>query len=210
MPIREDHDYSHIDVPWFLGDVGDLEDYNQELSKAPGGFHPQLARLYLEYIQLGLTDRQACLEVPMSEKWARSWGRGNRDAPDNYVNALTKFAKPLQFDVMANDVVDISDGTDALAEARIIASVHNPLRDALNKSPSKDIKQYSKMVTDRVSSRKWYVSKMKPSQYGDKVQIDHGNTSGKPFKTLDFNSLSDDQLEKLLDLDNEMNDDNST
>jgi len=208
MAIRNDHDYSFIDVAWFLGDDGDLTDYNQEYPSHSGQFHPQLARLFLEYIQIGLTDRQACTEVPMNERWPRSWSRGNQDSPDNFVTAYHKYAKPLQFDIMANDIVDIADGTDALSsEHNIINSIDNPLRLALNKSTSKDKVQYAKMVGDRIASRKWYVSKMKPSQYGDKVQIDHGNSNGQPFKTLDFNQLTDDQLERLIELDSELNED---
>ncbi len=206
MPIKTKHDYSYIDVEWFLGDDGDLSDYNQNSPAISGQFHPQLARLFLEYIQIGLTDRQACLEVPMPEKWARAWDRGSNDSPDNFITAMRQFAKPLQYDIMANDVVDIADGSDALTnEVAIIDAIDNPLRASLNKSPSKDVKKYIKMVSDRIASRKWYVSKMKPSQYGDKVQIDHGNAGNKPFKQLDFNKLTDEQLNQLMELDKEIN-----
>lgn len=199
-------DYSHISVEWFLGDEGHISDYNQEQPSAPGQFHPQLARLFLEYIQIGLTDRQACMEVPMNEKWPRAWGRNSGGAPHTYIDAYLNFAKPLQIDMMASDIVDISDRTDALSnEAHIIKAIENPLRDSLNKSPSKNIIEYNKLVSDRVASRKWFVSKVKPSQYGDKVQIDHGNSGGRAFKTLDYSSLSDDQLDKLMELDKEFN-----
>jgi hypothetical protein len=155
----------------------------------------------LEYIQIGLTDRQACSEVPMSEKWARAWSRGSMNAPDNFVEAFQTFAKPLQFDKMADDVVDIADATDALAESGIIGAIENPLRDALHQSKSKDSKEYARMVGDRIASRKWYVSKMKPSQYGDKVQVNHGNVGGVPFKSVDFTKLSIEDLEALAKLD---------
>ena len=203
-----EHDYDGISVAWFLGDEGDIRDHNQERPSAIGQFHPQLARLFLEYIQIGLTDRQACMEVPMNEKWPRSWGRGSMNAPANFIEALSDYAKPLQFDVMANDVVDISDGTDALRnENAIINAIVNPLRDTLGKSVRKNVQAYHKMVGDRVASRKWYVSKMKPSQYGDKVQLDHGNAGNKPFKTVDFSELTDEALAKLLAADEEINKD---
>ena len=206
MPIHNKYDYSHIDIEWFLGDEGHISDYNQESPSTPGQFHPQFARLFLEYIQIGLTDRQACMEVPMNEKWPRSWVRGSQCSPSTFIEAYHNFGKPLQIDMMANDIVDISDRTDALSnEAAIISAIENPLRDALNISPSKNIVEYAKLVGDRVSSRKWFVSKIKPSQYGDKVQIDHGNAGGKVFKTIDYSTLSDEQIDKLMELDKEFN-----
>lgn len=202
--------YSYIPVEWFLGDQGSLGDFNREDDWHSGDFDPQLARLFLEYIQIGLTDRQACMEVPMNEKWPRSWGRGFCGAPDDYIHALNTFAKPMQFDVMAADVIDIADGTDALAcENDIIGAIYNPLREALNKSVTKNVVMYRKMVGDRVASRKWWVSKMKPSSYGDKVQIDHGNVGGKPFKHVEFKDLTVEQLEKLAELDKELNKDDT-
>ena len=205
MTIMTTYDYSEISVEWYLGDEGELAAYNQESPSAVGQFHPQLARLFLEYIQIGLTDRQACLEVPMNEKWPRSWSRGSMNAPANFIRALGEFAKPLQFDIMANDVVDISDGTDALSnESAIVDAIFNPLRDSLQKSTEKNVKAYHKMVGDRISARKWYVSKMKPSLYGDRVQLDHGNVGNKPFKRVDFKNLSDEQLEALSKIDEEL------
>jgi hypothetical protein len=200
-PIIE-HEYSGISVPWLLGDEGELADYNQEKPSIVGQFHPQLARLFLEYIQIGLTERQACLEVPMNERWPRSWGRGSMGAPLAFVDALENYAKPLQYDMMANDVVDISDGTDALTnEKAIIESIYNPLRGALHKTNRKSVKEYRAMVGDRVAARKWYVGKMRPSKYGDKFQLDHGNTGGTPLKVVDYSKLSTEQLEALAKID---------
>lgn len=205
MPIIIIKDYSEIPSQWFLGDIGHLTDFNQDKPAVIGEFHPQLARLFLEYIQIGLTDRQACLQVPMNEKWPRAWGRGSMQAPDAYITALNDFAKPLQFDVMANDVVDIADGSDALAnEDAIIAAVDNPLAQTLKKTVRPNVAKYRKMVGDRIAARKWYVSKMASSKYGDKVQLDHGNVGGKPFKHVDFTDLTIDQLEKLADLDSDI------
>lgn len=202
----EQYNYNDIPVEWFLGDFGELSDYNQIKPSIPGQFHPQLARLFLEYIQIGLTNRQACMEVPMNERWPRSWGRGSNNAPDNYGIAFLQYAKPLQFDTMASDIVDITDGTDALAnEKAIINAIPNPLRDTLGKSVRKNIEAYHKMVGDRVASRKWFVSKMAPARYGDKVQIDHGNAGGRPFKTINHKDLTDEQLDSLLEMDEELN-----
>lgn len=191
-----------ISVGWFLGDEGELADYKRHHPWRSGDFDPQLARLFLEYIQIGLTDRQACLQVPMNEKWARTWGRGSKGSPDNYVSAFKDFAKPTQFEMMGADVVDISDGTDALAnEESIIGAVYNPLADALEKSVKPNVKEYHKMVGDRVASRKWYVSKLASAKFGDKVQLDHGNAGGKAFKSVDFSKLSTEQLETLAKFD---------
>lgn len=202
MPIVVNKDYSDIPTQWFLGDIGELTDFNQEKPAVIGEFHPQLARLFLEYIQIGLTERQACLQVPMNEKWPRSWSRGSMQAPEAYITALNDFAKPLQFDVMANDVVDIADGSDALAnEDSIIAAVDNPLAATLKKTVRPNVAKYRKMVGDRISARKWYVSKVSAAKYGDRVQLDHGNVGGKPFKHVDFSNLSTEQLEKLAELD---------
>lgn len=201
MSVRS-KDYSGISVAWLLGDEGSLSDYNQLKPSPPQYFHPQLARLFLEYIQIGLTDRQACIEVPMNEKWPRTWSRGAMSSPLNFTEALDKYAKPLQYDMMAKDVVDISDGTDALSnENAVVESVYNPLREALSKSRKRNLKMYRSMVGDRISARKWYVGKMRPKIYGDKVQLDHGNAHDKPLRVIDYSKLTIKQLEALAKLD---------
>ncbi len=201
-------DYTQIPMAWFLGDEGELGDFNRQAPWLSGDFDPQFGRLFLEYIQIGLTDRQACLEVPMNEKWPRTWLRGRRNTPEDFVEAYLRYAKPLQFDIMANDIVDIADGTDALAnEEAIVNAVENPLRDVLKKTRDKGVTAYRKMVGERISARKWYVSKMQPKKYGDKVQIDHGNANSLPFKKLNYGDMSDDQISKLIAIDEELNKD---
>lgn len=75
------------------------------------------------------------------------------------VNFQTQYARAreAQAEYYATQIIEISDGTDSDGDVT---------RDKL-----------------RVDSRKWIASRLLPKKYGDKQQVDLGNTDDKPFKT---------------------------
>jgi hypothetical protein len=207
MGIRPINDYSHISVSWFLGDEGDITDYSIGGAKVQDEFDPQKGRLYLEYIQLGYTCRQASLEVPMLDSLARKWQRGGRAAPPNFVTAY-ELARFQQAHAMADEVVDISDGTDritGLLKEMERDSIDNPISGGVKHIIARHRKTDTlDRVANRMSSRKWYVSKIAPNNYGDKVQLEH--QGGDRAVKIDHGKLTDEQLKKLVALDAEIND----
>jgi len=74
-------------------------------------------------------------------------------------------AREAQADFYSDDIIDISDEEEDAAKARV-----------------------------RIDARKWKAGKMKPTVYGDKIDITSGNKPIKP--SLD---LTKDQMDKLID-----------
>lgn len=202
--LRVANTYDEITSAWFLGDEGELTDHAIKRPAMQNEFDPQRARLYLEYIQIGLTHRQACIEVPLDERMINTWTRGKRGAPPSYVEAY-KIAREYQAHAMAHEVVDIADGTDRITSlTKQIAkdSINNPWQKSLGHVMARHRKEESNKVGERIASRKWYVSKIAPSHYGEKVQLEH--SGGNKAVRIDHSKLTDDQLKRLIDLDKEI------
>ena len=207
MALRVTNDYSDIGVDWFLGDEGDIDSWVQPHTAIQDEFDPQLARLFLEYLQFGMTERQACLEVPMEERRLRSWKRGFRGAPNSFIVAYERAAEQ-QVHCMADDIIDIADGTDRLTAKHAeeaIKGINNPFRKPIESTVERGVEALKKEMAakgERIASRKWYVGKKLPSNYGDRVQLDHGGS--KTPVNVKFSELTDEQLEKLADIDKEL------
>lgn len=203
-------DYSPISVEWFLGDEGDIADWSISPTAMPREFDPKKARLFLEYLQIGMTERQALLEVPVAEFLVRSWKRGSNGAPTNFVDAYAR-AREQQIHTMAQETIDIADGTDRLSSEYIEETarrVPNPFLPEEDQDKPKLLVEALKVLNnrtgDRIAARRWYASKLLPLNYGDRMQLEHTGNKEKPV-SLDYSKLTDAQLEAIAKLDEELN-----
>lgn len=210
MAMRVINDYEHISVDWFLGDEGHLEDYDQDTLPTEKEFQPQRARVFLAYLQLGMTERQALLEVPVDEGYIRSWKRGKYGAPNTFIEAY-ELAQKEQITKLANEIIDIADGTDRLTEQYIqdrMNEIKNPFKPdeevdlpAAIKAALKDARDRSGM---RIDVRKWMASKAMPSKFGDKLSLEHTGDVKNPV-SVNMKNLTTEQLEKIAALNEELN-----
>jgi len=196
-----DEDLKSIQVEWFLGDIGDNGDYfraPQDID--PRQFQPDKARIILEYMMIGLTDRQACALIPLDMKVWASWRRGARDTPKTFTQAYLKAAE-FQASAMGEMIIDISDGTDSTTADLLeesLRNIDNPYKEGMNKQFERVVKGILQTNANRIGARKWYVSKRLPTVYGDKIQVEHQG-GDKPVE-IDFKSLTTEQLEMLAEL----------
>lgn len=205
MAPRVWHDYNGISCEWLLGEEGDPSDWSRPLNALPNEFDPPRARSFLGYIQCGMTIRQAAEEAALEYPIVIRWRRGALGAPRSFIEAFN-IAREIQVHAMADDVIDIADGTDSLSKKALKEAVDksNLMRDEFADKIDKAVSLLNDKVGNRINARKWYVSKIMPTYYGDRVQVDHGNANGEPFKKVDMKQLTDDQLDKLLQLDEEL------
>lgn len=205
MSPRPVNDYSGITVEWFLGDDGDVTDHKQGRIVMPKEFDPMKARLFLEYLQLGLTLRQAAMRVPVPEVHVISWKRGSQGAPDSFVEAY-KRAEHQQMHMMAQETVDIADGTDRLTSEAMEANadkIKNPFT-AGNADRFREMREdVISRIGNRITSRRWIAAKLLPNVYGDKLNLEHTGDAKKPVG-IDIKNLTTEQLEKIAQLEEEL------
>ena len=203
--MRSVNDYSAVPEDWLLGNDGDITDWSQPSTAMPLEFDPKKARLFLTYMQYGMTERQACLEVPMMESLVRSWKSGARATPASFIRAYAR-AREIQIHRMADDVVDIADGTDLLSSKHVseeVKSIKNPFRAGISKRVEEAVAELVAKSGNRMAARKWYVSKILPQHYGDKHELVHTSPTNKPVE-IDIKKLTTEQLEALAKLDAEL------
>lgn len=205
MSPRPVNDYSGITCEWFLGDEGDVMDHCQGRLVMPKEFDPRKARLLLEYLQLGLTLRQAALRVPVLESYVISWKRGSFAAPNTFVEAYAK-AEAQQAHMMAQETVDIADGTDRLTSEvceTTADAIKNPFTSG-NQDRFREMREDTlSRVGNRIATRRWIASKMLPNMYGDKLNLEHTGDQKKPV-SVDLKNLTTEQLEKIAQLEEEL------
>lgn len=205
MPPRPVNDYSKITVDWFLGDEGDVMDHIQGKLVMPLEFDPRKARLFLEYLQLGMTVRQACTNVPVLEKLIITWKRGSYASPPNFVAAY-KIAEAQQAHSMAQETIDIADGTDRITSeitTKAVDSVKNPFKRGNEERFNQLRDEMLTRIGNRIATRKWIASKMLPNIYGEKLNLEHTGDVKKPVG-LDLKNLTTEQLEAIAKLEEEL------
>ena len=197
--------YKNISVSWFLGDEGDVMDHQQGLIVMPKEFDPRKARMFLEYLQLGMTVRQACLNVPVLETMIITWKRGSFGSPPNFVEAY-KIAEAQQAHSMAQETIDIADGTDRITSKLTEMSadtIKNPFKKGNEERFNQLRDEALSRVGNRITTRRWIASKMLPNVYGDKLNLEHTGDVKKPVG-VDLKGLTTEQLEAIAKLDEEL------
>lgn len=109
----------------------------------------------------------ACAAEGIAPKTLRQW-----TLDDPAVRALFESARIDQVHSMAEEIIPISDGTDRAAAARIAAMVH-AIKDVDDDDKDRILRSLSDVAVKRdrlrADSRKWFVSKIAPKLYGDKL-----------------------------------------
>lgn len=124
----------------------------------PSVYTPELARLICERIAAGESLRSVCRDDGMpDESTVRAW------ALDNTQGFYPQYAKArdIGLDVMADEVMEIADTPE-----RGIKTKTNEKGET--ETTEGDMIEHRKL---RVDTRKWYLSKLAPKRYGDKVAI---------------------------------------
>lgn len=138
----------------------------------PSDYSDDLATRICDELAKGITLRRACRENEdfPHESTVRMW------AAKDYNGFYTQYAKArdIGLDAMADDLFDIADDGS-----------NDTYKDEFdNEKVNTDVIARSRL---RVDTRKWYLSKMAPKRYGDKLGIDHSNSDGslKPDAEID-------------------------
>lgn len=129
-----------------------------------------------------------------------SWTLEDPDFSVAYMNA-----KSTALLVMAEEIAEISEETNAVTMVPRLDADGNPMYDA-NGEPLM-IRKVLPLNADvvarnrlRIDSRKWLLSKMMPKQFGDKVTTELTGVDGKPIEvsnTTNLKSLSMDELAQM-------------
>lgn len=107
-----------------------------------------------------------------NDRTVRQWAADNR----NGFYPQYARARDLGLDVMADEIIDIADdGQNDYIETE-------DGREVLNGEHI----QRSRL---RVDSRKWYLSKLAPKRYGDRMAHEHTGKDGGPIETRDLTDL---------------------
>lgn len=94
-------------------------------------------------------------------------------------------AKEIHADAIADECFEIADTADA----------DTAFDEFGNPKPNHEYIQRSKL---RIDTRKWYLSKVLPKKYGDKVEQTIVGDDTKPAVQIDLKNLSDDQVKELI------------
>lgn len=140
----------------------------------PSDFTPDIADAICERLSDGESLRTICMdeEFPNRSTVFR-WLGVNEGFRDQYAHA-----RNLQAEKLADEMFDIADdGTNDWMERS--NSEGEPLPPTLNS----EAVQRSKL---RVDTRKWYLSKVLPKKYGDKLDLNHGGQEGAPAIKVSF------------------------
>lgn len=123
-----------------------------------------------EGLAIGKSARSMCIEVGISQRVLWKWLENDEEFVQQYARA-----KEIGLDYMAEDMLDIAD--DGSNDWMDKNDPDNPGYDF-----NSEHVQRSRL---RVDARKWYLSKLAPKKYGDKVVNEH--QGGDPDKPINHN-----------------------
>lgn len=134
----------------------DRIDANPKPMGRPSTYSADVAAAICARLSKGETLRSICRDPDMPEdSTVRTWALDDREG---FYAHYTK-ARDLGLDAMADDLFDIADetGKDTLTD-----------KDG-NDRPNSEWITRSRL---RVDTRKWYLSKLAPKRYGDRIEIE--------------------------------------
>ncbi len=139
------------------------------MAKTPVRYSPEIAARICSELEKGRTLRSVCRDPGMpDESSVRDWANNDElDFGPHYAKARDK-----GLDAMAEELLEIAD------------------RDADDAETPQAIQR----ARLKVDTRKWYLAKLAPKRYSDRLDI--GNADDKPFVVDDGGRA--DQLAKLL------------
>jgi len=106
---------------------------------------------------------------------------------DEDENKAAQYARACdeRVEFMADEIIEISD-----------FSANDTISTDKGDIPDNEWINRSKL---RVDTRKWLMSKMRPSKYGDKVAVDH-TTKGDKINPIDLSKYTDEELKLIAEL----------
>ncbi len=123
----------------------------------------------LEALEQGTPLRQALRDEGIS--WAR-WVRWVRE--DEALRERYYLVRDAYLDWLAEEVIEIADSATA---AQTTAEVH--------------------AARLRFDARRWYLSKLAPKRYGDKVAVEHSGSDGGPIQHRHEHRLDQEQVDAV-------------
>ncbi len=133
----------------------------------PTDYTPELAIKLCDRLSEGVSLRTVCLSDDMPDKsTVFDWLRKYKEFADQYAQAKAESSEALNEELMdlGDEAIDHAYKADPKASSAVVQAV--------------------KLKADNM---KWYMSKMKPKKYGDKIDM---TTNGKDLPTPIFNGES--------------------
>lgn len=137
----------------------------------PKAYSPDIAREICLRLSSGESLRSICSAEHMpSRSVVHQW------VVDNHAGFSDQYAKArdMGMDELADELFEISDdGSNDWMER------HNKEGESLGWMLNGEAVARSRL---RVDTRKWYLSKLAPKRYGEKIDVNHGGQPGNPAK----------------------------
>lgn len=136
----------------------------------PSRYSTKIAQEICEELAAGKSLRSICRDDRFPhESTVRLWAVEDREG----FSTQYARARDIGYQCMAEELLDIADGTDG----------EDANRDRL-----------------RVDTRKWFLSKALPKLYGDKTTTEVVGKDGGPIQTIDASKLTEKQLAALASI----------
>jgi hypothetical protein len=171
---------------------------------APSMYSRTLAHEICSRIAAGETLTDICKAEHMPDRnTVAAWVYDDRDG----FNSVYVRAREAAMDLMAEDLLSIADEKHTVIEVEETDPEGRPLLDAdgnvklrsVRVPLSSDVIARNRL---RVDTRKWYLAKLAPRRFGDKVVTEHTGPGGGPVQiaALDLKNLSDVELAQMQEL----------
>lgn len=171
---------------------------------SPTTYTPELAYAICGRIAAGEALTDICKEPGMPPRaTVAGWVYDDREG----FNAIYVRAREAAMDLMSEELLRIADETHTMVEVEEVDPQGRPLLDAQGKVRrravlvplSADVIARNRL---RVDTRKWYLAKLAPRRFGDKVVTEHTGPGGGPVQiaALDLKNLSDVELAQMQEL----------
>lgn len=152
----------------------------------PSDYTPEIAEAICLRLSEGESLRSVCSDEGMPcKQTALRWLTLHEAFRAQYVRAKEQGAEAI-----AEEMFDIADdGSNDWMER------HNSEGDAIGWQLNGEHVRRSQL---RIDTRKWYLSKIMPKKYGDKVTSEHVGAGGGPILVKDVSEYSDEDLAALI------------
>jgi hypothetical protein len=173
----------------------------------PVQYTQEMAELYLQRMR----DGESCLAISRELSMPSTdtiwhWNHGRKGAPPTFCDEYAK-ARKAQADMFAGQVLEIADAMDQRVHDAMVAALEALPEDASDAEKRKAVFFAKKRSTDaakeQISARKWTAGRMHPSNWGDRMALQHETDPTNP-PTINFSNLTDEQLEKLAAMEEEL------
>lgn len=166
----------------------------------PTQFDEEIAEEVLDRIRHGESLRQISLDPAMpTTKTIWYWTNGTCGAAPSWGDDYARVRR-CQADYFAAQIVELADLTDDTAHNAAVAALANLPADATETEKRRAYFYAKKRSVEgtklQIDARKWVAARMHPSNWGERVTLEHVGEEEKPL-LVDLTRLSTEQLEWL-------------